>query len=390
MVQPGPLDRKLVRDLWRIRGQALAIAAVVAVGVTLLVMMSGLVLSLEETRRAYYERHRLADVFATLQRAPRSLLPRLEAIEGVSGVQGRVTGSALINLPDEALPVSAMAVSLPDRGAPRLNDIYLSSGRLINPARADEVILLQDFAGAHQLTPGDTLSATMHGARRTFRIVGLAQAPEFLYSAPPGEFVPDDARFAVIWMSETALAASYDMKGAFNQVLLGLDRGAREAAVIDSVDRLLQAYGGLGAYGREDLLSDRFIREEINGLKVSGRVVPPVFLAVAAFLLNIVISRMLQAEREQIGLLKAFGYSNAEVSLHYFKFILLIAMVGTLLGCLLGSLSGRSMAQMYQMYYKFPFLLFRLDPGSFISVVMVSRYWRPPPVGWWYCAGSSN
>lgn len=368
----SPLDRKLLRDLWRMKGQALAIALVIALGVLMLVMMNGLVRSLEDTRSAYYERHRLAQVFAPLQRAPQSLLSRVEAIEGVSVAVGRVTGNALINLPGQRLPLSAQAVSLPDQGEARLNDIYLTAGRRPDPTREDEIILLQDFAKAHGLKPGDPLAATMHGARRTFRIVGLAQAPEFLYSAAPGEFVPDDARFAVIWMSQSALAAVYDLGGAFNQLLLATAKNSSLPAILDRVDMLLQPYGGLGAYGLADHVSNRFIEEEISGLRVSSRTVPPVFLAVAAFLLNIVISRMIQAERSQIGLLKAFGYLDIEITLHYLKFVIVIALGGALTGCLLGVLSGRALAQVYQSYYKFPFLLFQVDPTTFFIGVLVS------------------
>ncbi|SEQ23506.1 putative ABC transport system permease protein [Amphritea atlantica] len=368
----SPLDRKLLRDLWRMKGQAVAIALVIALGVLMLVMMNGLVRSLEDTRTAYYERHRLAQVFAPLQRAPQSLLSRVAEIEGVSVAVGRVTGSALINLPGQRLPLSAQAVSLPDQGDARLNDIYLTAGRRPDPSHKDEIILLQDFAKAHSLSPGDPLSATMHGARRTFRIVGLAQAPEFLYSAAPGEFVPDDARFAVIWMSQSALAAVYDMQGAFNQLLLGTTKNSSLPAILDRVDVLLQPYGGRGAYGLADHVSNRFIEEEISGLRVSSRTVPPIFLAVAAFLLNIVISRMIRAERSQIGLLKAFGYRDIEISLHYLKFVIVIAVSGALLGCFLGVMSGRSLAQVYQHYYKFPFLLFQVDPMTFVIGILVS------------------
>ena len=368
----SPLNRKLLRDLWRMKGQVLAIALVIALGVLMLVMMNGLVRSLEDTRTAYYERHRLAQVFAPLQRAPQALLARVAVLEGVTAVAGRVTGSALIDIPGQPLPLSAQAVSLPDRGEARLNDIYLTSGRPPDPSHEDEIILLQDFARAHGLKSGDPLSATMHGARRTFRIVGLAQAPEFLYSAAPGEFVPDDARFAVIWMSQSALAAVYDMNGAFNQLLLGTSADSSLSAIIDRVDTLLKPYGGLGAYGLADHVSNRFIEEEISGLRVSSHTVPPVFLAVAAFLLNIVISRMIQSEREQIGLLKAFGYRDVEITLHYLKFIFVIAVGGALIGCLLGVISGRSLAQVYQSYYKFPFLLFQVDPLTFLIGVLVS------------------
>lgn len=361
----SPLDRKLLRDLWRIKGQAIAIGAVIGVGVLMLVMMTGLVTSLDETRKTYYERYRLADIFAPVTRAPDQLIADLAAIPGVSAAEGRVTGSALIDIPGLDLPLQARAVSLPDYGEPRLNDVYLSAGRRLDSARANEVLLLQGFAKAHGLEPGDTLSATMHGARRTFRIVGLARSPEFLYTTPPGELAPDDSRFAVIWMSRTALSAAYDMEGAFNHALLSIGRNTEQAAVLDAVDRLLDANGGLGAYGLEDHESNRFISEEISGLRAMSTGVPPIFLAVAAFLLYMVVSRMVQSERQQIGLLKAFGYTNAEVGAHYFKLILAIAIGGALAGCLVGIAAGRLLVDVYLEYFKFPFLVFQLDPDSF-------------------------
>jgi putative ABC transport system permease protein len=368
----SPLDRKLLRDLWRMKGQAVAIGAVIAVGVLMLVMMTGLIASLSETRRAYYERYRLADVFAPAARAPQRLVSRLAAIPGVSAAEGRVTGSALIHLPDWDLPVQALAVSLPDRGAPPLNDIYLTDGRRLDGDRSDDILLLHSFAKAHGLRPGDRLQATMNGARRSFRIVGLAKAPEFLYTTAPGEMVPDDRRFGVIWMSRAALSAAYDMEGAFNEALLSLSRGADEPAVLDAVDRLLSRYGGQGAYGLVDQYSNRFISEEIAGLKAGAVVVPPIFLAVAAFLLYIVITRMVQSEREEIGLIKGFGYTNAEVGLHYFKLVLAIATGGALAGCLGGILAGRALIGIYAAYYKFPFLVFQLSPASFAAGMTVS------------------
>lgn len=368
----SPLNQKLLRDLWRVKGQAFAIGIVIAVGVMMLVMMTGLVTSLNETRSTYYERYRLADIFAPVARAPAQLLSRLAAIDGVATVEGRVLGSVLIDIENKELPVQAQAVSLPDLREPRLNAVYLTEGRMLDNARDDEIVLLQSFALAHGLLPGDHLLATINGARRDFYIAGLARSPEFLYTTAPGELIPDDARFGVIWMSTSAMAAAYDMQGAFNEALFSLSRGANEASVLDAVDRLLQPYGAAGAYALADQTSNRFISEEINGLEASAMGVPPIFLAVAAFLLYIVISRMVQSERMEIGLLKAFGYTNTEVGAHYFKMIMVIALGGALTGCLLGIVTGRSMIQLYTQFYKFPFLLFQLNPTSFLIGVSVS------------------
>lgn len=370
----SPLDRKLGRDLWRMKGQALAIALVIALGVLMLVMMDGLVNSLDQTRAAYYERYRLADVFAPVKRAPDNILDDLAAVDGVGAVEGRIAGGALIDLDDEPAPIRAIAVSLPDDGAARLNDVYLTAGRRIDPTQKDEILLLDGFANARGLAPGDSMSATMNGARRSFDIVGLAQSPEYLYAVPPGEIAPNDANFAVLWMSREALGAAFDLDGAFNEALIALGRNADLTAVLDAADRILEPYGGAGAYGLEDQVSNIFVTEEINGLDVSARTVPPVFLAVAAFLLYIVISRMVQSEREQIGLLKAFGYSSLEVGAHYFKFILVVAVGGAMLGCGLGVLSGRGMVELYLNYYKFPFLVFNVDPAAFIIGFSVSVF----------------
>lgn len=367
-----PLNQKLVRDLWRIKSQAIAIGLVIALGVLMLVMMHGLVNTLEETRLAYYDRYRLADVFAPVNRAPTHTLKELAAIPGVAAVQGRVMGEALIDLPEVNVPLRARAISLPDTGSPTLNDIFLTDGRMMLAGHVDEIILLKGFAEARQLTPGDSLTVTMNGARRTFSIVGLAQSPEFFYSTAPGELAADDSRFAVIWVGESALAAAYDMEGAFNEALLSLEPGAGLAAVTNAADKILYKFGSLGAYGLENQLSNRFISEEIDGLKASAVGVPPLFLAVAAFLLYIVISRMVQSEREQIGLLKAFGYSSAEVSTHYLKLVLVIAIGGALAGIAMGIAAGRGMAELYQSYFKFPFIVFEVDPVTFYVGLLIS------------------
>ncbi|MGB1263367.1 MAG: ABC transporter permease [Cognaticolwellia sp.] len=372
MVGISPLDHKLLRDLWRMKGQAFAIGLVISLGVLMLVMMDGLVNTLDETRQAYYERYRLADVFIPVKRAPNNVLEALGNIEGVDSIEGRVNGDALIDLPNVAIPLRAQAVSLPDFGAPKLNDVVLTKGRMIDMRHTDEILLLESFAHARQLKLGDTLTATMNGTRRTFEIVGLAQSPEFLYTTAPGELVPDDGRFAVFWMSRTALSAVYDMKGAFNEALLSISRQASLPAILNHADRIVSSYGGIGAYALEDQTSNRFVTEEISGLKASAVGVPPIFLGVAAFLLYIVISRMVQSEREQIGLLKAFGYTSQEVSMHYLKLVIVIAASGAVVGSLMGVAAGQSMAVFYQNYFKFPFIVFQVDPKAFIIGFTVS------------------
>ncbi len=366
------LNAKLGRDLWRMKGQALAIGLVISMGVMMQVMMSGLVASLTETRDAYYERYRLAEVFAPVVRAPEHVATRLSQVPGVAAVETRVTASARVDVPGRDLPVAARAISLPDRSRARLNDIHMVAGRMFDPTRPEEIVLLDSFAVAQGIGVDDSLGVTLNGVSHDFRVVGLAASPEYLYYSAPGELMPDDARFAVIWMGRSALAAATQMGGAFNEALFSLARGASEPEVLSRLDAILEPYGGPAAFGRGDLFSDHFVTQELSGLVASSTAVPPVFLAVAAFLLYIVISRLVQSEREEIGLMKAFGYTSTEVSIHYMKLVLAIAAGGALAGCLFGIGAGRAMVQVYLQFFKFPFLVFRLDPASFAIGVSAS------------------
>lgn len=367
-----PLHAKLFRDLWRIKGQAVAIMVVIGIGVALQVMMSGLVTSLTQTRNTYYERHHFADIFGSVVRAPEHVASQLHGIEGVAAFDTRVTGMGLIDVATRELPVSARILSLSSTNPRHLNEIRLTSGRRPEAGQSHEVILLDSFAHAHRIFPGNQISVTLNGSRRVYDVVGTAQSPEFIYYAAPGEMIPDDARYGVIWISRPTLAAALDLKGSFNEVLLTLRRDANVDAVLDGVDRVLDPYGASGAYGLKDHPSNRFLSEEISGLEVSAKNVPPVFMLVAAFLLYIVTSRMVQSERKEIGLMKAFGYTDTEVSGHYLQLVVIIALGGALFGCVLGVILGRLTIPIYTTYYKLPFLLFRLEVSSFLTGILTS------------------
>lgn len=368
----SPLDRKLLRDLRRIKGQVFAIASVVAAGVALLVMMSGMLASLRETQRVYYQQYRFADVFAPVERAPDHVLEEIADLDGVAAVRGRVRGGALLDLPEIAVPITAQAVSLPAFGPPLLHDVFLRDGRMPDASREEEVLLLAGFAQAHDLGPGDELVATMNGKRRTLRIAGLAESPEFLFPASASELTPDIERYAVVWMSEEGLEAAYDLDGAFREALVSLTRNADLDEVLDRLDTILAPYGATGAYDRSDHLSHKFLSEEMKGLATMARILPPMFLAVAAFLLNIVVARLIQAERREIGLVKAFGYSDRQIALHYVKFVSIIAMAGALMGCATGVWMGHGVAGLYQHYYRFPFLVFEARGDTFLLGLAVA------------------
>ncbi len=322
------LDRKLFRDLIRLKGQLLTIALVVACGIATFVSFQGNWVSLERAKTAYYERYRFADVFAHLERAPGSVGADLEAIDGVARVYPRMVEAALLPIDGLTEPVPAQLFSLPATGRAPLNDIHLRDGRLVEPGHGDEAVLLQSFADAHGIEPGDTLPAVINGKQRQVRVVGIALAPEFVMAMSAGDLSGDPARFAVLWMDRAALAAAFQMEGAFNDVALSLQPGASMPAVLADVDRVLSRYGGLGAISRAKQPSNFTLEGELVQLESMSTVLPIIFLAVAALLLNIVLSRLIHLQRPDIAALKALGYSDLQVGLHFLKLVLVIGLLG--------------------------------------------------------------
>lgn len=350
----APLNAKLLRDLWRLRAQALAIALVMAAGVGMVVMSYGMMRSLEATREVYYARYGLADIWAPLRRAPDSLARDLRAVPGVAGVESRVSAHATLDIDGIVEPVSARIHSLPLD----LNRLVLRTGRLPRPDRPDEVVASELFVKAARLSLGDTIPALVHGKRIELRLVGTALSPEYVYAVAPGQVFPDNRRFGVLWMAREPLSAALDMRGGFNELLVRLAPGASAEESIRRLDLATAHYGATGAYGRDLQSSDRFVSSEIDQLRTTVEILPPIFLAVAAFLLNILLARLVDTEREVIGLLKAFGYRSGAIVRHYAALALLLSVGGVVLGWALGAWMGHGAAGMYQDYFTFPFLTF--------------------------------
>jgi putative ABC transport system permease protein len=366
------LDRKLLRDVWKMRGQAAAIALVVAAGVAMFVAYQSTFQSLRRTLDAYYDRQRFADVFASVKRAPKRLSQALAEIPGVAAVDTRVVAEVAIDVPGVSEPARGRLVGIPSAGRPRLNDLFLRKGRWIDPARGDEVLASEAFASANHFEPGAEIAAVINGRRRVLRIVGVALSPEYVYSLPVGEIIPDDRRFGILWMDQRALASAFDMEGGFNDAALKLMPGANAVDVVARVDRLLEPYGGVGAIPRALQFSHWTLSSELQQLQSFGVMIPLIFFGVAAFILNIALARALTLQRPQIASLKALGYTNLELVWHYLKWALLIASAGALVGTGAGTWLGAQFIQLYNVYFRFPSLDYRLSLGVTLAAVAMS------------------
>ncbi|MBT8141538.1 MAG: ABC transporter permease [Gammaproteobacteria bacterium] len=366
------LNKKIIRDLWHLRGQVLAIGLVIAAGVATLLMSLSTLEALDKTCNAYYERYHFADVFVNLKRAPQSLERKISAIPGVRNVENRIVSYVTVEIPEFNEPVMAQIVSVPETGQPVLNQLSMRQGGWLEPGQKDQVILNEPFADAHDLHPGDTFVAILNGKRRRLSVAGVALSPEFIYSIGPGALMPDDLRYGVMWMGQKELSAAFDLQDSFNSLSLGIMHGVNPKDVIKKLDLLIEPYGGVGAIPRADQISNWFVTNEIEQLKTMSLILPAIFLAVAAFLTNMVLARLLANERSYIGLMKAFGYRDIEVTWHYAKLVLGICAVGIAVGSILGAWFGFVNTEMYAEAFRFPILIYQLSPKAVLIASLLS------------------
>jgi putative ABC transport system permease protein len=361
------LDRKLLRDLRLMWSQALTIALVVASGVGAFLTTLSAVDSLALARDRFYAQGRFADVFASVKRAPESQAEVLREVPGVADVQTTIEQIVRIEIEGLSDPIIGQLIGVDARNPPRMNRLTLRGGRALDAAGGGgsgagmiDALVSAGFAQGHNLKPGAHLGALINGKRRTLHIVGIALSPEFIFAGIFG--MPDLRGFGVFWVDREALAAAYDMEGAFNRVALKLAPGASERTVIDELQQRLAPWGGREAHGREDQISHSMLDNEIKEQRVLGTVLPSIFLGVAAFLLNVVVSRLVATQREQIAALKALGYPNRAIALHYLKLVLVIVVVGLMLGVWIGERFGTYLTALYAEFFYFPSFEHRIAP----------------------------
>ncbi len=361
------LDRKLWRDLSAMRGQVITIALVVAAGVAVFVASISTYDSLQAGRDRFYADARFPQVFVTVKRAPLSVVAQLEAIPGVAAVEPRIVRDVIVDWPASALPVSARMVSVARAGDEALARLHLRRGTAPEPGDVRGAAINEAFAEANGVQPGADVRVVLNGRVQSFQVTGVALSPEFVYAVKPGLPIPDDRCYAILWVDRAAAEAAFDMKGAFNDALVSLAPGADAKPVIAELDRLLDAYGSVGAVERRDQPSNRFLEDELNQQKVMSITIPFIFFGVAAFLLNVALGRLVTAQREQIAALKALGFPAWPLVLHYLKLVSVVVLLGSALGLAGGMGFGEAMIASYHGFFRLPALGFELTTWSVVA-----------------------
>ena len=355
------LDRKLLRDLRTLWSQTLTLSLVLAMGVAAFIATFSAYESLAGARERFYAESRFADVFASVKRAPLSTRTRLQALPGVAQVYTGIAQIARMSLPHTGDPIMGLLVGLERDTPPQVNRLTVRTGRWPEAGTLPrEALVSEAFAMARGLRPGDRVDALVQGRFEPLLITGIAVSPEYVFAGLGGS--PDLRSFGVFWLDADALAGATQLRGAFNRVALLLAPGAREAPVLEALDHALAPFGAQRAHGRSEQMSHRMLESEITEQRVLGTVLPTIFLAVSAFLLHVVLSRQIVRQREQIAALKALGYDNRRIAMHFLEYAALVVVLAVLMGTALGVGLGRWLTSLYGDVFRFAVLDYRLSP----------------------------
>jgi putative ABC transport system permease protein len=365
------LHRKFLRDVSHLKGQVLTIALVLAGGIMSFISLQGTYTSLIGSRDAYYDRQRFAHVFASLEHAPETIAARILALPGVAAVQTRIAKQVSLPIEGAPRPALGLLLSLPAAGEPATNAILLRRGRLPERDRDDEVVLLESFAAAHGLEPGHRIPAVINGKLRKLRVVGVALSPEFIYALRPGAFADDPRGYAILWMNRAPLASAFQLDGAFNDVTLLLQPGASEQTVRAAVDRLLRPYGCDGALPRSEQRSNKILESEMGTLQTLAGMMPAMFLGVAAFLVNMVLGRLITLQRPEIATLKAVGYGDGAMRTHYAGLVAVVLLPASVKGIAGGYWLGDLMLDLYATVFRLPDVRFSPSVALLAAAILM-------------------
>lgn len=367
------LNRKLRRDLLGAKGVLSAIIGIIAVGVACFVGMASLYFDLDQSRRSYYARCRMADFWVELKKLPRSELDRLNDVPGILEIRPRIAFPVTVDLEDVEKPLSGRVISLPAHPAPVLNNIVLKRGSYFSDRRRDEVIVNDAFARARHVRPGDRIHLILNNHRQELLVVGTAISSEFVYLLGPGGLVPDPENFGVFYVKQRFAEEVFDFQGACNELLgrIDLRRRGREQEILDRIETRLEPFGVASTIPLSRQASHWFLSSEIRGLRVTVMILPTIFLTVAALILNVLMRRLAEQQRTVIGTLKAFGYGDRELAVHYLKFGTSVGLIGGMLGVLGGYLLAGQMTEIYKQFYEFPNLVNQMYPGVILAAVLI-------------------
>jgi len=369
------LFRKMKRDLLEHKGAYAACIVVIAIGLTVYVSMSMVMDNLLLSRDTFYAEQNFADGFIEVQGYPYSQISQLAEIEGIDRIQGRLVKEVLVEPPagyESEENIYLRLISVDTSELQPINNVLLLEGYPLDN-KALNLWVDNKFYEAHGFELYSEIRLIIEGAKKSFRITGMGQNPEFIYAMrSTSDLFPNPEAFGIGYVPLEIMQSLFKEKNLVNNLVFTLEPNADWDKVKAKLEAELKPYGLKSIYPRKDQTSDLLLTQELRGLQATAQSMPLLFLAVAAMIQYIMLKRMIEQQRTQLGTLKAFGYTDWEILWHYMCYALIIGLIGGIAGGLGGFALTDPLLALYRQYYNMPGLKATFSPNYFLLSLLLA------------------
>jgi putative ABC transport system permease protein len=368
------LNVRLVRLLKESRGQFIAVAMVIILGLGIFVAMSTAALNLRSSLNLYYDDYHVADIFSQVTELPENKLNDLRDIPGITSVQGRVVNDAPLRVSDPAEKVRVRIIGATPSD-PEINQLFARDG-VATVYKQTDVLVIDTFARERGIEIGDIITPHIMGRDYQLTVRGIVSSPEYIYLMENEQtMLPDYKKFGILFTTEAFAQEAFAMGQTYNEAVFKVSAGVDLDEVKDEVEDVLEPYGVQSLYLLEDQISNRMVQEEIKGVEQSSTVIPMVFLGVAAAIMGVMINRLVKGDRITIGILKSMGYRNIDMVKHYTALAVFVGLIGGVAGVLMGSVMSSYFTEMYNTFFSIPVMKVTFYwRYLFLSAIMVSAF----------------
>ena len=362
------LDKRLFRMIKNTKGQYIAVLSIIITGIFIFTAVSDSAKNLRDSMINYYDTTNFADVFVTAASVPERLERELEGVENITEAEVRLSLDVRFITDSDEDRVTVRAVSV-DRNENKLNKLYIKKGKRMLSGR--EIIVIEQFADARGIDIGDEVNLNINGGKYKFIVSAIASSPEYVYLMENEQvLLPDYNKFGVVYIEKDYLR-KISGRGYFNELVLRVDDWDNMSETKNYLEDELKKYGLLRVIDRDEQLSNSMMNEEISGLESVSQSIPIIFLLFAGIMLAVMLSRIVKKDRTSIGVLKAMGFTDSEIILHYLKYAASVGIVGGILGAIIGTVASGAMTDLFLQFFNIPMLTVQVYYNRiFVSVAL--------------------
>ena len=366
------LNRMLIREISKSKGQFIAAAAVVFAGI---VMFSASFMSyknLKSSVDSYYEEYGFLSYYAEVQGISPMGVGEVRSVKGVKDAVGRISVDVGADM-GNSKRVTARIISIPDECNSPVNRLVFKSAGSLEEKDQYSCLVSRKFAEVYRLGKGSKLKTIINLKTYEFNVDGIVDSPEFIYAMKSNtEVSPSAEKFGVVYIKESTAMSILGTELLYNQVHVVFDKGVDEDALIDEIEDTLKSYGFISGTERKDQLSNMMVDNEISELEEIAFMFPMLFLTVAATIIYIMQRRIINNQRTLIGVMKAIGYSNVRILWHYVFYSLIIALTGAIPGVVAGFLLSVRLTKTYNNIFSIPVMKTEIHISLLVFGVLMS------------------